>query len=675
MELCNFNLQQYIYEPDTLNGMLMLDMQMMLKIMRDVSRGLAFIHENKKIHRDIKPQNSTPLLYFNNPTLVLYSRLNGIWKIADFGFSTDAASGVFVSEMRRGTPCYRAPELLLFSTYNDHVDIWALGCVFYELICGRPAFGGDSDGEIKTHAHRGTKLWVPVLPFVDATAVTPLANLVQEMLLLRMNRRPHAVDLHFLFDMVDESFSMQEKSMFYSRICTPSRSIVFSVPQYGRNPYFSGRDDVLDMIFRELNKDGGQRCVALCGIGGIGKTQIPLEYTYEHREDYAYVFWISGADHAQLLSGMGEIARTVGCARTENLKEAARKVLQWLRETNDVLIIIDNLDDMNIIEGWLPDLLAGHTIITTRVSTGDIPAVRVEVTEMTRENSIKFLLLHLKNPDPREEICREAGKIVDALDGLPLAIDQAAVYIGHPENIFRYLTVFQTQRQRLLSMKLSSALYNHSVATAWILSFQRLQDTSQSAAELLQYLAFMNLDEIPVSYLTAGATALPPSLQEALEDGGKCSKIVRSLEETGLLRVFGDRDKLRIHRLVQAVVQDRLRSKRNGVASIVVQIGLQAFPMLNRSLEGLQRCRRFRAQVVFSLGHTVTLNKSSDWLELAEQLAYYFSKDGFYIDAVRWWTSTLEIRKRALEPEHSDTLQSMNGLAVSYRSIPTPCTA
>ena len=129
---------------------------------------------------------------------------------------------------------------------------------------------------------------------------------------------------------------------------------------------------------------------------------------------------------------MGEIARTVGCARTENPEESAKKVLQWLREINDVLIIIDNLDDMNIIDGWLPDLLAGHTIITTQASTGNIPAVRMVVGEMTRENSIKFLLLRLKNPDPREEIRREAGKIVDALDGLPLAIDQAAVYIRHP---------------------------------------------------------------------------------------------------------------------------------------------------------------------------------------------------------------------------------------------------
>ena len=80
---------------------------------------------------------------------------------------------------------------------------------------------------------------------------------------------------------------------------------------------------------------------------------------------------------------MGEIARTVRCARTENPEEAAKKVLQWLREINHVLMIIDNLDDMKLIDGWLPDLLAGHTIITTQASTGNIPAVRMVVEEMT----------------------------------------------------------------------------------------------------------------------------------------------------------------------------------------------------------------------------------------------------------------------------------------------------
>jgi len=155
-------------------------------------------------------------------------------------------------------------------------------------------------------------------------------------------------------------------------------------------------------------------------------------------------------------------------------------------------------------------------------------------------------------------------------------------------------------------------------------------------------------------------------------------------------------------------VQDSLGSKQAGVASIVLQIGLQAFPILHDSLEGLQTCRRFRDQVVSSLDHTVTLNESSEWLELAERLAEYFYCDGFYVDAIQWLTSTwqirkavpgdvdvatlrsmynlavsygslgrtkeaaqlleetLEIQKRALGPEHPDTLWSMNGLAASY---------
>ena len=59
MELCEFNLEQYIYDFDTADRTLpVLNMTTVLKIMQEVSRGLAFIHESRKVHRDIKPQNS-----------------------------------------------------------------------------------------------------------------------------------------------------------------------------------------------------------------------------------------------------------------------------------------------------------------------------------------------------------------------------------------------------------------------------------------------------------------------------------------------------------------------------------------------------------------------------------------------------------------------------------------
>src|SRR5437762_754160 len=77
--------------------------------------------------------------------LVLYSRKDSVWKLGDFGFTSEANSRSFhPSAHARGTPCYRAPELLVDEpTYNNKVDIWSMGCVLYELATGIKAFNND----------------------------------------------------------------------------------------------------------------------------------------------------------------------------------------------------------------------------------------------------------------------------------------------------------------------------------------------------------------------------------------------------------------------------------------------------------------------------------------------------------------------------------------------------
>ena len=68
-----------------------------------------------------------------------------MWKLADFGFSSDAHSKTFVaSSSSKGTSGYRAPELLEDTGhYNAKVDIWALGCILYELATNKKAFPND----------------------------------------------------------------------------------------------------------------------------------------------------------------------------------------------------------------------------------------------------------------------------------------------------------------------------------------------------------------------------------------------------------------------------------------------------------------------------------------------------------------------------------------------------
>ena len=591
------------------------------------------------------------------------------------------------TELGRGTASYRAPELLSpIATFNETVDIWALGCVLFEVISGQRAF--NDDWYVQVYARQNQKLPVPIDAFVDANLRIPLINLVREMLELRADRRPHASHLRSLFDIMNETGSFESRSdevpTLYSRICQtqgdqmsagPSRSIVFSVP-YERNPFFTGRDRFLDTLFRELRDTQPNRYnhrIALYGLGGIGKTQTALEYAYRYREDYAYVFWISGIDRPELFSAFSRIARLLRCGLSlMRPEEIAQKIRLWLEANENWLLIIDNLDDIDVISGYLPQSNgSGHTIITTRnTNTDGIPATGLEVREMDRDNAAMFLLGRIKVDDLTVEIKAEAYKIVDVLGGLPLAIEQAAGYIKEPENISSYLPIFQRSRRQMLGRRLAgNHIYRHTVATTWLLSFERLEKTCPNAGTLLQYFSFMNPDEILVDYLRAGAAALPPSLRRLIEDPFEWGEVIDALEQSSLIRISVRDNKFSIHRLLQAVIQDGLETaSRYEIETVILDMGLNSFPSLNDRRERIDVCRQFRSQVVACLERIKT--ESPRWADLAHRVALFLFSEGIYVEASHWWGLELALRQRlGLGQQHPDTLRSMDNLAISFGNL------
>jgi serine/threonine protein kinase len=155
MELCDLTLERYILRgypagfaesmPTLAPGLSILRMW---KILKDICNGVAFIHEQGMVHRDLKPRNGKSMSNLSDLFIVLYSCQNRAWKLADFGLTMEVSSKGITTQHSRGTPCYRAPELLLVNDIgtikiNNKVDIWAIGCIQYELVFHKKAFVDD----------------------------------------------------------------------------------------------------------------------------------------------------------------------------------------------------------------------------------------------------------------------------------------------------------------------------------------------------------------------------------------------------------------------------------------------------------------------------------------------------------------------------------------------------
>ncbi|PSK51718.1 negative regulator of the PHO system [Elsinoe australis] len=111
----------------------MLDPVTIKSFMHQLLKGIAFCHENRVLHRDLKPQN----LLINN---------KGQLKLADFGLARAFGIPVNTFSNEVVTLWYRAPDVLLGSrTYNTSIDIWSAGCIMAEMYTGRPLFPGTTN--------------------------------------------------------------------------------------------------------------------------------------------------------------------------------------------------------------------------------------------------------------------------------------------------------------------------------------------------------------------------------------------------------------------------------------------------------------------------------------------------------------------------------------------------
>jgi len=233
-----------------------------------------------------------------------------------------------------------------------------------------------------------------------------------------------------------------------------------------RNPFFTGREELLDHLHHLLTTNQTTTLTqppAISGLGGIGKTQTALEYIYRYRSKYQQVFWVKADTREELVTDLVAIAGHLRLpqqyAQDQNIVLAATRL--WLESHTGWLLVLDNADDLKMISPYLPAGGAGHILLTTRAQTMGGMAHKVNVTTMGKEEGALFLLRRAGHippggslADAQETDVKWAQEIVEEMDGLPLALDQAGAYVEETQCTFAtYLSLYRStagQRRKLL---------------------------------------------------------------------------------------------------------------------------------------------------------------------------------------------------------------------------------
>ncbi|HSM83435.1 MAG TPA: ATP-binding protein, partial [Nodosilinea sp.] len=183
----------------------------------------------------------------------------------------------------------------------------------------------------------------------------------------------------------------------------------WNVP-YGRNPYFTGRDEVLTTLYQQLHERQTaaiSQTQAISGLGGIGKTQTAVEYAYRYRDDYRDVFWVRADTELELTSSYVAIAQALNLPLkdAENQDETVRSVRLWLSREDGWLLIFDNADRPDLVQPFLPREIKGHILVTSRAQDfQDLGIVQpLAMATLHPDEAITFLLNRTARIRPTQE--------------------------------------------------------------------------------------------------------------------------------------------------------------------------------------------------------------------------------------------------------------------------------
>ncbi len=409
------------------------------------------------------------------------------------------------------------------------------------------------------------------------------------------------------------------------------------------NPHFSGRKEVLDCLEESLRYSGLTATIqALVGLGGIGKTQVALEFIFRHTKDFDLIWWVRSENTSLILLDYISLATELEINTAGLSQEAIISIIKSrLQYKNKWLLIFDNAINSKSIHDFLPHFPNGCIIITSRYPDWSGFAKEITLEVFNESESINFLTLRTQQDD-----IKSFSYLANELGYLPLALEQAGAYIKtNKKSIASYYEMFKKYQIKLLNKSKKPISYHSTVATTWEISFDQINNVLPQAIELLNLCSFFSADNISIDIFSRSVEYLDIELSEYINDSLKQDELFEILLQYSLIEI--SYNGFIIHRLVQAIIRDKLTSNEKiKYLSMALKIINNYLGPDDNNFNSLRKYSYINHHILsictYSIDMGINLEES---ILLLEGLGIYYNYSGRYYDAISIFEKALEIKK------------------------------
>ena len=441
----------------------------------------------------------------------------------------------------------------------------------------------------------------------------------------------------------------------------------FINPPYSQNRFFSNREEILKLVREGFAS--GETVQYLSGKGGIGKTQIALEYAFRHINAYTNIFWVNAETETRLLESYQIIADTMQLSQTNiaDLNDATvlQLVTRWMETSERWLCVYDNVEDIPAHCIWWPKIIRGNILITTQKDLLPV-GNRIKVAEFSLADAVSFLETRTKLTDPEN-----MEKVAVRLGCLPLALEQAAAYITvNPDTGFaEYADYLDQYGLDVLEETENVMQYDKSVTATMKIAMNQIE--SGAAMQLLYLCAYLSAEHIETGLFAEYKELLPTLLQKSISNKLSENKVWRELSRYSLLEPQEDQSGYSIHRLLQAVIRRHIGTDQQWLRCCLAVFST-AFDFQYGNVQSHQKFKRLLPHIEAFLGHAaVCFTQEAEQIELAR----LYTKGGLgqnhlgnFQQALQWHQNALAILENVLGPDHIDTAVSYTNLAEVYNN-------